>query len=168
MPLVPDYLQRTGYRLLSEAEWEYACRAGTTTSRYFGESETLLGEYAWYTKTSGDKWMLPVGSLRPNGFGLFDMQGNVLEWCQDAPLVYDTELARMGDKEQVGKLSNSGIRVLRGGSFFYNSSNVRSAYRYSLQPVFRYYFFGFRVGRTLLPIPLTALPPAAGGKIFAK
>jgi len=83
MSLLPDYLQRTGYRLPSEAEWEFACRAGTTTAPYFGETETLLGEYGWYTKTSGDKWMLPVGTLRPNGAGLFDMQGNVMEWCQN-------------------------------------------------------------------------------------
>ena len=148
MPLVPDYLQRTGYRLPSEAEWEYACRAGTTTLRYFGETETLLGEYAWYTKTSGDKWMLPVGTLRPNGTGLFDMQGNVMEWCQDRPLLYDTDLAGTGDKEQTGKLSNSQSRVLRGGSFANLAAIVRSALRIDLLPDTRNASFGFRVART--------------------
>ena len=148
MPLVADYLQRTGYRLLSEAEWEYACRAGTTTSGYFGETETLLGEYGWYTKTSGDKWMLPVGSLRPNGVGLFDMQGNVNEWCQDAALLYDTDLARMGDKEQSGKLDNSSTRVLHGGSFYGYASVVRSAFRFTDLPAYRVNYFGFRAART--------------------
>ena len=151
MALVPNYLQRTGYRLPSEAEWENACRAGTTTARYFGETETLLGEYASYTKTSGDKWMLPVGTLRPNGAGLFDMQGNVLEWCQDAPLLYDTDLAGMGDKEQTGelsKLSNSQSRVLRGGSFFRFAASVRSAFRYRYQPDVRNNDYGIRAART--------------------
>ena len=157
MPLVANYVQRKGYRLPSEAEWEYACRAGTTTSRYFGDTETLLGEYASYTKTSGDKWMLPVGTLRPNGAGLFDMQGNVQEWCQDAALFYDTDLARMGDKVQSGRLSDSGLRVLRGGSFNYITSFVRSAFRESTRPDFRSHDFGIRVARTLQPVPLTAM-----------
>ncbi|HQZ65500.1 MAG TPA: SUMF1/EgtB/PvdO family nonheme iron enzyme, partial [Planctomycetaceae bacterium] len=148
MSLLPDYLQRTGYRLPSEAEWEFACRSGTTTSRYFGETETLLGEYGWYTKTSGDKWMLPVGTLRPNGAGLFDMQGNVLEWCQDSAMLYSTDLAMMGDKEQTGQLDNSDFRVLRGGSFNSLAAYVRSAFRFSNRPDNRSNVNGFRVART--------------------
>jgi formylglycine-generating enzyme required for sulfatase activity/tetratricopeptide (TPR) repeat protein len=148
MLLLPDYLQRTGYRLPSEAEWEYACRAGTTTARYFGETETLLGEYAWYTKTSGDKWMLPVGTLRPNGAGLFDMQGNVLEWCQDSVMFYGTDLAMMRDIEQTGKLSNSASRVLRGGSFVIGAAGVRTSLRNGSRPDFRSGINGFRVART--------------------
>jgi len=144
MSLVPDYLQRTGYRLPSEAEWEYACRASTTTARYFGETETLLGEYGWYTKTSGDKWMLPVGTLRPNGAGLFDMQGNVTEWCQDQALLFDTDSEWMGDKEQTGKIGNSQSRVLRGGSFINSAANVRSANRNNNQPDNRNNNNGFR------------------------
>ncbi len=148
MMLLPDYLQRKGYRLPSEAEWEYACRMGTKTARCFGETETLLGEYAWYTKTSGNKWMIPVGTLRPNGAGLFDMQGNVLEWCQDSAMFYGTDLATMRDIEQTGKLSNSDSRVLRGGSFDINAAKVRSAYRSTLQLVGRSSINGFRVART--------------------
>jgi formylglycine-generating enzyme required for sulfatase activity len=149
MTLLPDYLQRTGYRLPSEAEWEYACRMGTTMARYFGETETLLGEYGWYTETSGDKWMLPVGSLRPNRAGLFDMQGNVVEWCQDTAFYFDTVSGGMAGKEQMGKTDNPGSRVLRGGSFNNNASNVRSANRNINQPDNRNNNNGFRVSSTL-------------------
>jgi hypothetical protein len=164
MTLLPDYLQRTGYRLPSEAEWEYACRMGTTTARYFGETETLLGEYGWYTETSGDKWMLPVGSLRPNRAGLFDMQGNVVEWCQDTAFYFDTLSGEMADKEEKGKLDNSSFRVLRGGSFFTDAWLVRSADRGTLRPSLPSLGNGFRVSRTLNPVPLTALVPAEGEK----
>src|SRR5262249_9264774 len=88
MRLVPDYLSREGYRLPSEAEWGCACRAGAMASRYYGESEELLGKYAWYTRNSQDRGMLRVGSLKPNDFGLFDMLGNALEWCQDSVAYY--------------------------------------------------------------------------------
>jgi len=71
------------YRLPTEAEWEYACRAEAETSRYYGQSESLLEHYAWYQSNSKDRsW--PVAHLKPNDFGLFDMQGNVWEWCYDA------------------------------------------------------------------------------------
>ena len=149
MTLVPDYLQRTGYRLPSEAEWEYACRAGTSTARSFGETEVLFGMYAWYTKTSNDQWMLPVGTLRPNAAGLFDMHGNVTEWCQDRAAQYDTASEWMEDIEQTGKLSNSNSRILRGGSFNFRASVVRSANRLSFQPNIRISYYGFRVARTL-------------------
>src|SRR5205807_2632200 len=68
------YLGRTGYRLPTEAEWEYACRAGAVTSRFYGAAEDLLGEYAWYTKTA--QGTRPGGLLKPNDFGLFDLYGN--------------------------------------------------------------------------------------------
>ena len=82
MKIVPDALERPGYRLPTEAEWEYACRAGAVTSRYYGRSVELLGKYAWYLQNSQDRaW--PCGQLLPNELGLFDMLGNVYEWCQE-------------------------------------------------------------------------------------
>src|SRR5208337_1606480 len=87
MKIRADALQRTGYRLPTEAEWEYACRAGAVTSRYYGRSVELLGKYAWYLQDSQDRaW--PCGQLLPNELGLFDMLGNVYEWCQELALKY--------------------------------------------------------------------------------
>src|SRR5262249_26118340 len=83
MQMPQGYLQRTGYRLPTEAEWEYACRAGAVTSRFYGTSEKLLGRYAWYRETTEDKRTQPGGLLKPNDLGLFDAYGNVWEWCQD-------------------------------------------------------------------------------------
>jgi len=91
------------------------------------------------------------------------MQGNVLEWCQEAAMFFDTETERMSDTEQLRKLANSDDRVLRGGSFANVADVVRSAYRLTFQPVVHLGYFGFRVSRTLPPVPLTALPLADGG-----
>ena len=89
MTIPADVLQRTGYRLPTEAEWEYACRAGAVTSRYYGARVDLLGAYAWYHANSQDHaW--PCGSLFPNDLGLFDMLGNMYEWCQERDYVYQT------------------------------------------------------------------------------
>ena len=80
--LKKNYLSLSGYRLPTEAEMEFATRAGALTSRYYGETEELLPKYAWYARNSKEKtW--PVGSLKPNDLGLFDVQGNVFTWCQE-------------------------------------------------------------------------------------
>src|SRR5262249_30276300 len=79
MKLAPDYLRRTGYRLPTEAEWEYACRAGAATSRYYGQSEELLDRYAWSMANAGNR-ARPVGSLLPNDLGLFDLLGGAWEY----------------------------------------------------------------------------------------
>jgi formylglycine-generating enzyme required for sulfatase activity len=147
MTLDPEYLQRKGYRLPTAAESEYACRAGATTARYYGETEELLHLYAWYGKNSGAKWMLPVGSLRPNDYGLFDVYGNVLEWCQDAAMFYPRDRAWLADKERAGKISSRN-RVLSGGSLYGSAKNVRSAYRSDFPPGQPSNSCGFRVART--------------------
>ncbi len=149
MTLPSNYLQRTGYRLPTEAEWEYACRSGTQTSRYYGDSDQLLNQYAWYAKSADDRtW--PVGSLKPNPWGLFDMHGNVQEWCQESYIDYSRYLGSTTvDKEDLTAVKNSARRLLRGGSFGVRSSDVRSAHRSYNRPLNRYDNSGFRVARTL-------------------
>ncbi len=83
MTIVDDCLARTGYRLPTEAEWEFACRAGSTTSRFFGELPDLDTSYTWCVKNSLAQWFCPAGTVKPNDFGLFDMIGNVVEWTLD-------------------------------------------------------------------------------------
>lgn len=146
MRLAPDYLHRTGYRLPSEAEWEYACRAGALTSRYYGESEELLRSYAWYTKNSQDRWMLPVGNRKPNDLGLFDMLGNALEWCQD----YSQSQGLMAAKDTEDKedVKDKQSRILRGGSFLDPPRLVRSAVRNWDVLSYRSSYVGFRPART--------------------
>ena len=150
MRLRSNYLELTGYRLPTEAEWEYACRSGTTTSRFYGLGESLLGDYAWYTKNSADAGMIRVGSQIPNGFGLFGMYGNAFEWCQDAAEYFPVGREFLVDSEQLSMLVvvDTTSRVLRGGSFYYDATSVRSADRFVNQPGDRDGSYGFRVSRT--------------------
>ena len=126
-----DYLARDGYRLPTEAEWEFACRAGATTSRYYGASTTLLGRYAWYEANSQQR-AFGVGLLKPNDLGLFDMLGNAVEWCGDpfSGAYAHRRLDRAcGDVADVSTLSEKVSRVLRGGSFGHAAPYVCSGNR---------------------------------------
>jgi formylglycine-generating enzyme required for sulfatase activity len=162
--LKANCLSLSGYRLPTEAEFEYANRAGAMTSRYFGETEELLPKYAWYFKNSEDRtW--PVGSKKPNDLGLFDAQGNVWEWCQEAAGDYSKAVGDQGVEDKDGEEVIIGIddRVMRGGSFNSRASNLRASARYEQVPTYRFIAFGFRPARTLPLGSFTALPPTADG-----
>jgi formylglycine-generating enzyme required for sulfatase activity len=136
MRIKDDFLKRTGYRLPTEAEWEQACRAGTTTSYQHGEPLALLDRYAMYVLNAAGH-SHPVESLLPSEFGLFDMHGNAWEWAHD---VAPDTLTPVLDKD---------ARILRGGSFSANSSLVLSSYRLDNKPDFEHIRFGFRVARRM-------------------
>ena len=130
------------YRLPTEGEWEFACRAGTTTRFHCGDSDHPLTDYAWYSGNSRSQTH-PVGEKKPNGWGLYDLHGNVWEWCHDwyGPLnggrggtVTDPTGPIFGTK-----------RVMRGGSFGVAAARCRSAYRVWNEPRYRDYTLGFRV-----------------------
>ena len=137
------------YRLPTEAEWEYACRAGTTTTYSFGNNVSQLGEYAWYEYDANSRETThPVGEKLPNAWGLFDMHGNVFEWCQDWHGPYES-LQVVSDPTGPA----SGVaRVLRGGAFDDRPLFVRAASRYLDQPGYLIRGLGFRLARTY---PLT-------------
>ena len=135
----------TGYRLLHDAEWEYACRAGTSTDFSSGNDVSLL---AGYCQMYPSKLTATCGEKLPNAWGLYDVHGNVWEWCWEPQS--DTRISR----------------VLRGGGFFHPASFVRSLCARGEEAWHRDSSNGFRVARTLLPVPLSALPPAAGGSKF--
>ncbi len=151
MKLAPNYLHRSGYRLPTEAEMEYAIRANAPTSRYFGETEELLPEYAWFGKNA-KKRTWPAGSLKPNDFGLFDMLGNVFCWCQDMYNAYPKQGDKVfEDKEGVLTTPANYGRVYRGSSFSNPASSVRSAARSGDLPAQGFLDVGFRPARTILP-----------------
>ena len=130
-----------GYRLPTEAEWEYACRAGTITAYSFGDKITPKKANYNYSKIGKP---VTVGSYKPNAFGLYDMHGNVWEWCEDwygdypAGAVTDPKGPATGE-----------YRVLRGGSFFFFQSDARSSFRFNLTPPIRDISVGFRLARTI-------------------
>jgi formylglycine-generating enzyme required for sulfatase activity len=141
----PDYLRRIGYRLPTEAEWEYACRAETVSSRSYGSPIELLPRYAFFQFNSQGR-MWPVGQKRPNDLGLFDMHGNVWTWCQDAAGPYPS--GRVEDVEDIRDFSDSLYRIIRGGSFAHLGVNIRSAVRLNNRPAEGSMDVGLRIART--------------------
>jgi hypothetical protein len=142
------YLTLSGYRLPTAAEWEYACRAGTVTSSYYGDGEELLGKYAWYTKDSQDRWLLTVGSLKPNDFGLFDMLGNAWQWCEDRSGTYLADNSTE-DQQDIESISKDDFRTVRGGSFTYPAWNDCCSSRGKYLPTTQNNNIGFRLTRTV-------------------
>ena len=153
-----DGLRRTGYRLPTEAEWEFLCRAGAVTSRYYGESAELLAKFAWYRENSNDRtW--PVGSLKPNDLGAFDVLGNVYQWCHGGLSRYHSPWfgGAVDDTAAAADVLDHNVRMVRGGAFTVPSLGARSAHRRALAPESRQLDTGFRVART---IPEQASTPA--------
>jgi len=130
-----------GYRLPTEAEWEYSCRAGTTTEYSFGDE--ITPKDANYDDDSKIAKLVAVGSYKPNAFGLYDMHGNVCEWCEDWYGIYQA-----GSVTDPKGLGTGERRVLRGGSFYSYASFARSSFRSGDSPTFRSSYFGFRLART--------------------
>jgi formylglycine-generating enzyme required for sulfatase activity/serine/threonine protein kinase len=132
---------KRGYRLPTEAQWEYACRAGTTTRWYSGDDEADLGECGWFL-TNAQAKTHPVGEKRPNAWGLYDMHGNVWQWCADC-----FSLDYYKQSPLVDPTCNSGepCRVLRGGAWSYSAAYCRASHRYSFAPSARHRECGFRV-----------------------
>ena len=152
MELPADHLRRTGYRLPTDAEWEFAARSGATTARFYGSSEELLREYAWYGGTTFAERSWPVGQLKPNDLGLFDVYGNVWEWIHDAWKPYPSHpgASLRVDTEDASRIvSAEHPRPRRGGSYSYDASFLRSAHRGRYIPDERRDSVGFRVARTI-------------------
>jgi formylglycine-generating enzyme required for sulfatase activity len=140
--------EASGYRLPTEAEWEYACRAGTTTPYFFGDNPARLNDYAWFDKNSGGH-PRPVGQKQPNPWGLHDMAGNVWEWCND---FYKVDYYQESPRENPKGPNEGQNKVLRGGAWRFSADNCRSGYRYNESPgysdvCFGYDIYGFRCVR---------------------
>jgi formylglycine-generating enzyme required for sulfatase activity len=144
-----EQASRAEYRLPTEAEWEYACRVGTTTTWYSVDDEAALKDSGWYRANSGGK-PHPVGQKTPNAWGLYDMHGNVWEWCQDWRVNGYYASSPMDDPAGAPGGSH---RVFRGGSWSNVASRCRASYRCGDEPGDRYHDLGFRLARTVSSSP---------------
>ena len=140
--------QQTGkqYRLPSEAEWEYAARAGSSTKWSFGDNESQLGDYAWYNRDNSQFKTQRVAQKRPNAFGIYDMHGNVWEWVQDCWHANYSGAPKDGSAWTTG--CSGSTRVLRGGSWVISPAGLRSAIRGRSAPDNRNLSIGLRLART--------------------
>ncbi|MCH9688421.1 MAG: formylglycine-generating enzyme family protein [Deltaproteobacteria bacterium] len=142
-----DHVPGLGARLPTEAQWEYACRAGTTQATYAGDLEddrraAVLDDIAWYS-ANAEGTTHPVKHKRPNDWGLYDMLGNVWEWCLDGQRLY----ASSPQRDPLGPMQTGAYRVRRGGSWNNNAGGVRAAYRNANFPDVRYVSLGLRLVR---------------------
>ena len=129
------------YQFPTEAQWEYACRAGTTTRYCFGDDETGLADYGWYDKNSGGK-SHPVGEKKPNAWGLYDMHGDIWQWCLDW---YDPGYYAVSTTDDPTGPATGTARVSHGGCWFSPASSARSANHGRIEPEHRGSHLGFRV-----------------------
>jgi serine/threonine protein kinase/formylglycine-generating enzyme required for sulfatase activity len=144
------YLSLTGYRLPTDAEMEFAIRAGSVTNRFYGESEELLKEYAWFVPNAKGR-IQPVGRLKPNDFGLFDMHGNIWCWCQEYDHTYSPGKSGQvfEDKEYDTNINPEETRVVRGACYTDHFGGIRASSRWSFRADINSNIIGFRVARTI-------------------
>jgi len=142
--------EANGYRLPTEAEWEFACRAGSMAPFFFGDNPAKLNEYAWFEKNSGGRPQ-PVGQKQPNAWGLYDICGNVWEWCND---FYKVDYYKESPQTDPHGPDEGQTKVVRGGAWRFKPESCRSGYRYNENPgyadvCFGYDIYGFRCVRKL-------------------
>ena len=143
-----DFLKKKGYRLPTEAEWEFCARAGTKTPWFFGADGSQIDQFA-YCQINSNNHLWPVGQLKPNDLGFFDIAGNLYQWTQDILQPYSDALIVEDSKVDLRVVDDLSTRVLRGGAFYYPKDILRSAHRGGLKPDQSSDGSGFRIAKTL-------------------